>query len=178
MNKYVVNSTEKDLSDAESSTKGYSSYFQHDENLEPSDQLKPKNKKYDANLEVARSVGLKKSITTNTSLSVSQFLIFGPYALAFWYGTKLTAEDENYDISRVLIKQLIDSSSTEGYKPDRLIGETEFRNVHFGYPSRPNVKITLDGWDIWTLNVKWLQENIGVVSQEPVLFATVARNIL
>ncbi|KAM4684600.1 LOW QUALITY PROTEIN: ATP-binding cassette sub-family B member 5 [Amazona ochrocephala] len=211
--------------------------------------------KYDANLEVARSVGLKKSITTNTSLSVSQFLIFGPYALAFWYGTKLTAEDENYDISRVLIvfpvfigaltlgaaanlekaanergaayevyqiinkKQLIDSSSKEGYKPDRLIGETEFRNVHFGYPSRPDVKvsvhfkliysgkaiafvgasscgksttiqllhrfydtvegeITLDGWDIWTLNVKWLQENIGVVSQEPVLFATVAKNIL
>lgn len=59
--------------------------------------------RYDANLEVAKSVELKKSITTSTSLGVSQFLIFGPYALAFWYGTKLTAEDENYDISRVLI---------------------------------------------------------------------------
>ncbi|KAM9023153.1 LOW QUALITY PROTEIN: ATP-binding cassette sub-family B member 5 [Ara ararauna] len=209
--------------------------------------------KFDASLEVARSVGLEKSITTNTSLSVSQFLIFGPYALAFWYGTKLTAEDENYDISHALIvfsvcialtlgaapnlekaanargaayevyqiinkKPLIDSSSKEGYKPDRLIGETEFRNIHFGYPSRLDVKvsvqvpqkvtgktialvgasgcgkitaiqllqrfydpvegeITLDGWDIWKLNVKCLQENIGIVSQEPPSFATVAKNI-
>uniref|UniRef100_A0A663EMC8 ABC-type xenobiotic transporter n=1 Tax=Aquila chrysaetos chrysaetos TaxID=223781 RepID=A0A663EMC8_AQUCH len=214
--------------------------------------------KYDANLEMARSVGVKKSITTNTSLGVSQFLIFGSYALAFWYGTNLTAEEENYDIGRVLIvffsvligafslgqaapnlesvanargaayevyriinkKRLIDSSSEEGYKPHKLIGEIEFRNVHFSYPSRPDVKIlkglnlkvqtgktialvgasgcgksttvhllqrfydpvqgeiTLDGQDIRTLNVKWLRENIGIVSQEPVLFATtIAENI-
>uniref|UniRef100_A0A8C4US32 ATP-binding cassette sub-family B member 5 n=1 Tax=Falco tinnunculus TaxID=100819 RepID=A0A8C4US32_FALTI len=214
--------------------------------------------KYDANLEMARSVGVKKSITTNTSLGVSQFLIFGSYALAFWYGTKLTTEEENYDIGRVLIvffsvligafslgqaapnlesvanargaayevyqiinkKRLIDSSSKEGYKPDKLIGEIEFRNIHFSYPSRPDVKIlkglnlkvqtgktialvgasgcgksttvqllqrfydpvqgeiTLDGRDIRTLNVKWLRENIGIVSQEPVLFATtIAENI-
>ncbi|XP_010147784.1 PREDICTED: multidrug resistance protein 1-like [Eurypyga helias] len=214
--------------------------------------------KYDANLEMARSIGVKKSITTNTSLGVSQFLIFGSYALAFWYGTKLTAEEENYDIGHVLIvffsvlvgafslgqaapnlesvanargaayevyriinkKRLIDSSSQEGYKPDKLIGEIEFRNIHFSYPSRPDVKvlkdlnlkvqtgktialvgasgcgksttaqllqrfydpvqgeITLDGRDIRTLNVKWLRENIGIVSQEPVLFATtIAENI-
>ncbi|XP_071416994.1 ATP-binding cassette sub-family B member 5 isoform X4 [Pithys albifrons albifrons] len=135
--------------------------------------------KYNANLETAKRVGVKKSITTNTSLGVSQFLIFGSYALAFWYGTKLTAEDEHYDIGRVLIvffavlvgafslgqgapslesvakargaayevykiinkKRLIDSSSKEGYKPDKLIGEIEFRNIHFSYPSRPDVKI-------------------------------------
>ncbi|NXF01571.1 MDR1 protein, partial [Smithornis capensis] len=214
--------------------------------------------KYDANLEMAKSVGVKKSIITNTSLGVSQFLIFASYALAFWYGTKLTAEDEHYDIGRVLIvffsvlvgafslgqaapnlesvskargaayevykiinkKRLIDSSSKEGYKPDRLIGEIEFRNIHFSYPSRPDVKIlkgldlkvqtgktialvgasgcgksttvqllqrfydpdqgeiTLDGRDIRTLNIKWLRENIGIVSQEPVLFATtIAENI-
>ncbi|XP_067147712.1 ATP-binding cassette sub-family B member 5 isoform X3 [Apteryx mantelli] len=215
--------------------------------------------KYDANLELAKSVGVKKSITTNTSLGVSQFLIFGSYALAFWYGTKLTVEEkENYDIGRVLIvffsvlvgafslgqaapnlesvanargaayevyriiskKRLIDSSSQEGYKPDKLVGEIEFRNIHFNYPSRPDVKIlkglnlkvqtgktialvgasgcgkstaiqllqrfydpvqgevTLDGQDIRTLNVKWLRENIGIVSQEPVLFATtIAENI-
>eukprot|EP00075_Anas_platyrhynchos_P017461 XP_027306714.1 ATP-binding cassette sub-family B member 5 isoform X1 [Anas platyrhynchos] len=215
--------------------------------------------KYDANLELARSVGVKKSITTNVSLGVSQFLIFGSYALAFWYGTKLTAEEkENYDIGHVLIvffsvlvgafslgqaapnlesvsnargaayevyriinkKRLIDSSFKEGYKPDKLIGEIEFRNIHFSYPSRPDVKIlkglnlkvqtgktialvgasgcgkstsvqllqrfydpdqgevTLDGQDIRALNVKWLRENIGIVSQEPVLFATtIAENI-
>ncbi|NWH30399.1 MDR1 protein, partial [Chloropsis hardwickii] len=214
--------------------------------------------KYDANLEMAKRVGMKKSITTNTCLGLSQFFIFGSYALAFWYGTKLTAEDPHYDIARVLIvffsvlvgafslgqaapnletvanargaayevykiinkKRLIDSSSKEGYKPDKLIGEIEFRNIHFSYPSRPDVKIlkglnlkvptgktialvgasgcgksttvqllqrfydpdhgeiTLDGRDIRTLNTKWLRENIGIVSQEPVLFATtIAENI-
>ncbi|XP_050174693.1 ATP-binding cassette sub-family B member 5 [Myiozetetes cayanensis] len=214
--------------------------------------------KYNANLETAKRVGMKKSITTNISLGVSQFLIFASYALGFWYGTKLTVEDEHYDIGRVLIvffsvlvgafslgqaapnlesvakargaayevykiinkKRLIDSSSKEGYKPDKLIGEIEFRNIHFSYPARPDVKIlkglnlkvqtgktialvgssgcgksttvqllqrfydpeqgeiTLDGRDIRTLNVKWLRENIGIVSQEPVLFAaTIAENI-
>ncbi|NWJ02935.1 MDR1 protein, partial [Crypturellus undulatus] len=215
--------------------------------------------KYDINLESAKSVGVKKSITTNTSLGVSQFLIFGSYALAFWYGTKLTVEEKDtYDIGRVLIvffsvlvgafslgqaapnlesvanargaayevykiinkKRLIDSSSREGYKPDKIIGEIEFRNIHFKYPSRPDVtilkglnlkvqtgktialvgasgcgkstsiqllqrfydpnegEVTLDGRDIRTLNVKWLRENIGIVSQEPVLFATtIAENI-
>jgi len=32
--------------------------------------------------------------------------------------------------------------------------------------------VELDGVDIRTLNVKWLREHIGVVSQEPVLFDT------
>ncbi|XP_074939105.1 ATP-binding cassette sub-family B member 5 isoform X11 [Phalacrocorax aristotelis] len=126
-----------------------------------------------------------------------------------------------YEVYRIINKKrLIDSSSKEGYKPDKLIGEIEFRNIHFNYPSRPDVKIlkglnfkvetgktialvgasgcgksttvqllqrfydpvqgeiTLDGQDIRTLNVKWLRENIGIVSQEPVLFATtIAENI-
>lgn len=38
--------------------------------------------------------------------------------------------------------------------------------------------MTLDGRDIRTLNVRWLRENMGIVSQEPVLFGTtIAENI-
>ncbi|XP_039378223.1 ATP-dependent translocase ABCB1-like [Mauremys reevesii] len=215
--------------------------------------------KYDVNLENARKVGVKKSITTYTSLGFTEFILFGAYALAFWYGTKLTVEEkENYDIGRVLIvffsvllgafslgqgsphlesvanargaayevykviskHRLIDSSAKEGYRPDKLKGEIEFKNIHFSYPSRPDVKIlkglnlkvqsgktialvgssgcgkstaiqllqrfydpvqgeiTLDGRDIRTLNIKWLRERIGLVSQEPILFATtIAENI-
>nr|XP_056713062.1 ATP-binding cassette sub-family B member 5 [Euleptes europaea] len=215
--------------------------------------------RYDANLEEARIVGMKKAITTNASMGVTQFVIFACYALAFWYGTKLTRDEpENYDIGKVLIvffsvligvfsigqaspnleslanargaayevykiinkPRSIDSSSTEGFKPDKLRGEIEFKNVHFSYPSRPdsqilkglNLKIqpgktiafvgssgcgksttiqllqrfydpnegeiTIDGHDIRTLNIKWMRENIGIVSQEPVLFATtIAGNI-
>jgi len=40
------------------------------------------------------------------------------------------------------------------------------------------LQITLDGRDICSLNRKWLRSNIGVVSQEPVLFdTTIAENI-
>ena len=40
------------------------------------------------------------------------------------------------------------------------------------------MKIALDGKNIKNLNTKWLRQNIGVVSQEPVLFATtIAENI-
>uniref|UniRef100_A0ACB8FV11 Multidrug resistance protein 1 n=1 Tax=Sphaerodactylus townsendi TaxID=933632 RepID=A0ACB8FV11_9SAUR len=236
--------------------------------------------RYDANLEEARIVGIKKTVTTNASLGITQFLIFACYALAFWYGTKLTDEEpNNYDIGNVLINVVkdrqedafavillvdflevffsvligvfsigqaaphleslanargaayevykiinkfrpLDSSSIGGFKPDKLRGEIEFRNVHFSYPSRPdsqilkglNLKIQpgktiafvgssgcgksttiqllqrfydpnegeiyIDGCDIRVLNIKWMRENIGIVSQEPILFATtIAGNI-
>ena len=40
------------------------------------------------------------------------------------------------------------------------------------------LQITLDGRDIKSLNLKWLRSNIGIVSQEPVLFnTTITENI-
>ena len=39
-------------------------------------------------------------------------------------------------------------------------------------------QVTVDGRDIKDLNVRWLRGHMGVVSQEPVLFATsIAENI-
>ncbi|XP_062900203.1 ATP-binding cassette, sub-family B (MDR/TAP), member 4 [Mobula hypostoma] len=115
---------------------------------------------------------------------------------------------------------LIDSYSESGHKLNQVKGDVEFSNVHFRYPSRPDVKvlkglnlkfqsgqtvalvgssgcgksttiqllqrlydpedgmIMLDGHDIRSLNVRHLREFIGVVSQEPILFATtIAENI-
>ncbi|XP_068114232.1 ATP-dependent translocase ABCB1-like [Hyperolius riggenbachi] len=212
--------------------------------------------RYITNLHEAKKVGIKKSIIINLSVGLTQFFIFGAYALGLWYGTKLTVDEpENYTIGRVLIvffsvqigtfylghaapniesifnargaayavyhiinkPRPIDSSSNEGHKPDKLTGNIEFKNIHFSYPSRPDIQIlkglklkveagktvalvgssgcgksttiqllqrfydplegevTVDGHDIRTLNVKWLRENIGVVSQEPILFGTTIR---
>lgn len=40
------------------------------------------------------------------------------------------------------------------------------------------IKVTVDGHDIRSLNLKWLREHIGIVSQEPVLFdTTISENI-
>uniref|UniRef100_A0A6Q2XFI5 ABC-type xenobiotic transporter n=1 Tax=Esox lucius TaxID=8010 RepID=A0A6Q2XFI5_ESOLU len=215
--------------------------------------------KYENNLEDAKNYGIKKAITTNVSMGLTQFVIFGAYALAFWYGTKLSVDEpENYTIGKTITvffsvmigafslgqgapnleaiakargaayevyktidqPRPIDSSSKEGHKPDHVRGDIEFKDIHFNYPSRKEVKIlqgvnltvprgktialvgasgcgksttiqllqrfydpdlgqiTLDGHDIRTLNVKWLRENIGIVSQEPVLFGTtIAENI-
>ncbi|XP_014668799.1 PREDICTED: bile salt export pump-like [Priapulus caudatus] len=108
----------------------------------------------------------------------------------------------------------IDIESPEGEKLKLVSGDVTFRNVHFTYPSRADVKIlrnlnlhvaacqsvalvgpsgsgkstiaqlmqrlydpsggsvALDGCDIKKLNLRWYRDNIGVVSQEPVLFAT------
>ncbi|XP_062841935.1 ATP-binding cassette, sub-family B (MDR/TAP), member 4 isoform X2 [Trichomycterus rosablanca] len=117
-------------------------------------------------------------------------------------------------------KPSIDSFSNEGHKPDMVKGNIEFKDVHFSYPSRQDVKVlncmnlkvtcgqtialvgnsgcgksttvqllqrfydpqggtvSIDGNDIRTLNVRCLREMIGVVSQEPILFATtIAENI-
>lgn len=41
-----------------------------------------------------------------------------------------------------------------------------------------HAQVTLDGHDVRTLNIKWLRSLIGIVEQEPVLFATtIAENI-
>uniref|UniRef100_A0A3Q4GPN6 ATP-binding cassette sub-family B member 5 n=1 Tax=Neolamprologus brichardi TaxID=32507 RepID=A0A3Q4GPN6_NEOBR len=108
----------------------------------------------------------------------------------------------------------IDSYSEAGYKPECIKGDIEFKNVHFSYPSRADIKVLnglnltvkrgqtfalvgssgcgksttiqllqrfydpqegnvfVDGHDLRSLNVRHLREMIGVVSQEPILFAT------
>jgi len=113
-----------------------------------------------------------------------------------------------------LPKYVIDSSSDEGMKPTQVIGEIEFKDVTFAYPTRQEVNVfdglslkieagntvalvgpsgsgksttvqlverfydpksgtvSLDGNDLKSLNVKWLRQHIGLVSQEPKLFAT------
>jgi ATP-binding cassette subfamily B (MDR/TAP) protein 1 len=115
---------------------------------------------------------------------------------------------------------LIDSFSTDGVTPSSVTGTIEVRDVHFAYPTAPDVPVCkgyslkveagqtvalsgpsgsgkstiislierfydphsgvvmLDGIDIKTLNVRWLRSQLGLVSQEPVLFqGTVAENI-
>uniref|UniRef100_A0A4W4FVN6 ATP-binding cassette sub-family B member 5 n=1 Tax=Electrophorus electricus TaxID=8005 RepID=A0A4W4FVN6_ELEEL len=209
--------------------------------------------KYETNLVDAKNFGVKKAITTNVSLGLTQFFLFGTYALAFWYGTKLSflkivclqvfyavmigslslgqgapnlesiakARGAAYSIYNTIdTPRPIDSSSKEGLKPDSVKGDIEFKNIYFKYPSRKDVKIlqgmslkvshgktvalvgasgcgksttiqllqrfydpdagevTLDGRDVRTLNVRWLRENMGIVSQEPILFGTtIAENI-
>lgn len=66
--------------------------------------------RYEKNLVEAKDFGVKKAITTNVSMGLTQFIIFGTYALAFWYGTKLSVDEpENYTIGRVITVSLLNS---------------------------------------------------------------------
>ncbi|KAK3231861.1 hypothetical protein Dsin_003742 [Dipteronia sinensis] len=124
------------------------------------------------------------------------------------------------------IMTMIRSDSTSSERSDdgillpKLVGQIEFQEVCFAYPSRPgrvfenlsftitagrtfavvgpsgsgkstiismlqrlyepvSGKVLLDGHDIRSIQLKWLREQMGLVSQEPALFATtIAANIL
>lgn len=115
----------------------------------------------------------------------------------------------------------IDPDSNRGKVPEKIIGNIEFRNVKFTYPTRPDItilknlnltvepgktvafvgpsgsgksttiqlmqrfydpvagQVLLDGNDVKDINLRWLRSQIGVVSQEPVLFnMTIRQNLL
>uniref|UniRef100_A0A3B3D028 Bile salt export pump n=1 Tax=Oryzias melastigma TaxID=30732 RepID=A0A3B3D028_ORYME len=214
--------------------------------------------RYDRNLVSAQRWGIRKGLIMGFFTGYMWLIIFLCYALAFWYGSTLVVDAEEYTPGTllqvffgVLVAAMslgqaspcleafaagrgaatiifetidrepqIDCLSESGYKLDRVKGDIEFHNVTFHYPSRPEVKIldqlsvqvksgettafvgasgagkstaiqliqrfydplegmvTLDGHDIRGLNIQWLRSLIGVVEQEPVLFATtIAENI-
>ncbi|KAI8142959.1 putative ABC transporter protein [Fennellomyces sp. T-0311] len=116
---------------------------------------------------------------------------------------------------------VIDPDSNYGVAPSKVIGDIEFRNVKFSYPTRPDIpilknlslnirsgmtvafvgssgsgksttiqllqrfydpasgQVLLDGHDLKDINLRWLREKIGIVSQEPVLFnMTIRQNMM
>ncbi|CAN6557950.1 unnamed protein product [Malus baccata var. baccata] len=61
----------------------------------------------------------------------------------------------------------IDTEDKKGKALSHVRGETEFQDIYFNYPSRPDT------------TAKWLRSQVGLVNQEPVLFATFLKeNIL
>ncbi|XP_070643733.1 phosphatidylcholine translocator ABCB4 isoform X6 [Bos indicus] len=173
---------------------------------------------YGTSLVLSKEYSIGQVLTVFFSVLIGAFSIgqASPNIEAF-----ANARGAAYEVFKIIDhKPSIDSYSNTGHKPDNIKGNLEFRNVHFHYPSRNEVKIlkglnlkvgsgqtvalvgnsgcgksttvqlmqrlydptegmvSIDGQDIRTINVRYLREIIGVVSQEPVLFATtIAENI-
>ncbi|RWW33872.1 hypothetical protein GW17_00001384 [Ensete ventricosum] len=94
-------------------------------------------------------------------------------------------------------KSKIDSSDDSGTTLDLVEGNIVFDHVSFRYPTRPDVRIfhdlrfavqsgkrfydldsghiLLDGVEIKKLKLRWLRQQMGLVSQEPVLFNDTVR---
>ncbi|CAG2232220.1 ABCB1 [Mytilus edulis] len=221
-------------------------------------------KRYGKSLEETKQIGIKKSMVTGLLLGSLYLVMFGDYALSFWYGNEqvkkfITSNGEDgitpgtvltvffcvmigsfsignaapnigsfvtakgaaavvYEI--IDRKPKIDASSEKGQRPLSIQGALQFLGVNFTYPTREDVQVLtnfnlsikpgqtvalvgssgcgkstivnliqrfydpdagqvlLDGNNIKDLNLNWLRQNIGVVSQEPVLFGcTIAENI-
>ncbi|GJJ15592.1 hypothetical protein Clacol_009870 [Clathrus columnatus] len=196
---------------------------------------------YDDFVRTAFISDFKGAVSNGCGLAVFFFIIWSAYSLAFSFGATLINRGEANAgiVINVFIAILIaishargaaakiwetidrvpeiDSASSEGLKPESILGHIELEDVKFHYPSRADVPILkglsltfeagktvalvgasgsgkstivslverfydpisgvvkLDGRDLRTLNVKWLRSQIGLVSQEPTLFATSIR---
>ncbi|XP_072364747.1 ATP-dependent translocase ABCB1 [Scyliorhinus torazame] len=167
---------------------------------------------------------IEENYTVGKMLTVFFAILIGAFAIGQCspnIEALASARGAAYMVYNIMNQEpIIDSFSENGHKPNQIKGDVEFINVHFKYPSRPDVEILkglqlklksgqtvalvgssgcgksttiqllqrfydpedgmilLDGQDIRTLNVRHLREIIGVVSQEPILFATtIAENI-
>ena len=60
------------------------------------------HKRYEAKLEDARKFGIKKGFVNGAMMGFLWLVIDSSYSLGFWYGWKLT-EDEDYTIGKILL---------------------------------------------------------------------------
>ncbi len=60
------------------------------------------NCRYTSNLQEAKSFGIRKGMINGISMGVVYGIVFGSYALGFWYGSKLVRDGE-YTGGNVLI---------------------------------------------------------------------------
>ena len=60
--------------------------------------------RYNDHLVEARDLGIRKALVNGFTMGLVWFVIFGAYALGFWYGAKLTREESDvYSIGDVMI---------------------------------------------------------------------------
>ena len=58
--------------------------------------------RYESNLEVAKNYGIKKGLISGTLVGFLWATIFCIYSLGFWYGWKLSTEDNGFGIGPIL----------------------------------------------------------------------------
>uniref|UniRef100_UPI00398F5DDD ATP-dependent translocase ABCB1-like isoform X2 n=1 Tax=Pristiophorus japonicus TaxID=55135 RepID=UPI00398F5DDD len=171
--------------------------------------------RYHRNLGEAKKIGIKKAIIANLAVGFAYFIIFGSYAIGFWYGTSLVLENSGYTIGTVLtiffcvtfgtfsvgqtapyieafsnargaafeiykildeilngLNLKINSGQTVALVGSSGCGKSTTIQLLQRFYDLQEGMITVDDHDIRSLNIRHFRKFIGVVSQEPVLFAT------
>ncbi|CAF3666783.1 unnamed protein product [Adineta steineri] len=177
--------------------------------------------RYSKYLNDAEKSGIRNGIITGVILGTSWFCIFGAIYLGVVCLSQAIPHIQALFNARCVAYAIWKEIDTSTSDKDHLIGNIHFDNVHFCYPSRPNVQVLnnisfdiksgetvalvgssgsgkstciqllqrfydpdsglvlVDGKKVDEYNIRWLRQQIGVVSQEPVLFQmTIRENIL
>ncbi|VAI09573.1 unnamed protein product [Triticum turgidum subsp. durum] len=115
-------------------------------------------------LRKASPIGVKMGFAKGAGMGMIYLVTYSQWALALWYGAKLVAQGE--------IKGGDAIACFFG------VMSTVFALIERFYdPTRGT--ITLDGQDLGSLNLKWLRSQIGLVGQEPILFAvSIIENVM
>eukprot|EP00882_Tetradesmus_deserticola_P007854 GHRQ01008267.1.p1 GENE.GHRQ01008267.1~~GHRQ01008267.1.p1 ORF type:complete len:535 (+),score=185.88 GHRQ01008267.1:384-1988(+) len=207
-------------------------------------------RQYDSKLDTPQKVGNQQGVVGGTALGGMQFVMFGSYAIALFYGSIRVSQGHmtGGDVLNVMFAALLGSFSLgmaapnlqhfakgaaagakmfsiinrqpaidaecSGAEPAAVQGHLRLEGVSFAYPARPDVvvlkgmtldvpagktvalvgssgsgkstvvglierfydplegRVMLDGVDIKGLKLQWLRQQVGLVSQEPTLFAT------
>ncbi|WVZ12254.1 hypothetical protein V8G54_016784 [Vigna mungo] len=161
---------------------------------------------YQKKCEKPIKTGIRRGIISGIGYGISLFMLYTVYACSFYAGARLvlfalsmaamgisqsgslvldSAKSKSAAASIFAIldrKSQIDPSDDSGLTLEEVQGEIEFKNVSFKYPTRPDWQdsghISLDGKEIKSMQIKWLRQQMGLVSQEPVLFNdTIRANI-
>lgn len=205
---------------------------------------------YNSKLDVPQKVGNQQGVVGGLALGGMQFVMFGSYAIALFYGSVRVSQGHmtGGDVLNVVFAALLGSFSLgmaapnlqyfakgaaagakmfsiinrqpaidaecSGDEPAVVKGQLRLEGVSFAYPARPDVvvlkgltldvpagktlalvgssgsgkstvvglierfydplegRVLLDGVDIKGLRLQWLRQQVGLVSQEPTLFAT------
>nr|KAG5689387.1 hypothetical protein BaRGS_017671 [Batillaria attramentaria] len=137
---------------------------------------------YEDNLVSATKVASKKGLVFGLGTSFFWVIIFCAFAVAFYYGVVLI-QTEGFSPGNILVVLNGLSLTVNPGQHVALVGasgcgkSTAIQLLQRFYDPEQG-QVTVDGHDVRDLNLKWLRDQIGVVSQEPVLFAaTIAENI-
>ncbi|KAF0296828.1 Multidrug resistance protein 1 [Amphibalanus amphitrite] len=146
------------------------------------------SERYAASLQGARAAMLRRSAVTALGVGLVWLTHKASFSLAFWYGTELVIEsrvagDDLYNAGTLTIILKGISFAVRPGQTVALVGSsgcgksTCVQLIQRFYDPEQG-EVLLDGRDVRELNVAWLRRQIGVVSQEPVLFGTtIAENI-
>ncbi|KAF9982456.1 ATP-binding cassette, sub-B (MDR TAP), member 4 [Modicella reniformis] len=143
----------------------------------------------------AYGTGVKKAIATGVGMGGFMVILFLSYALAFWYGSLQVRDGkmESDAVLTVLFGVLMGAFSIGNLNIEVKPGQTVALVGHSGSgkstivgllerfydPSSGSGSITLDDHNLKELNVRYLRDSIGLVSQESILFnAAIKRNII